>query len=100
NDRLLTVELADLSEGVYTVRWWSLSQVDGHRWQGVYRFGVGRTPPATDGAQAPLPSALEVAIQWVALAATSLVLGSLAFRVWALEPVLARLGAAPKTVRL
>ena len=31
---------------------------------------------------------------------TSLVLGGLAFRVWALEPVLERLGAAPKTLDL
>ena len=98
NDRLLTLELGDLTEGVYTVRWWSLSQVDGHRWQGVYRFGVGRTPPPDSGAPAPLPSVLELAIQWLALAATSLVLGGLAFRAWALEPVLARLGAAPKTL--
>jgi len=98
NDRLLTVDLGDLGEGVYTVRWWSLSQVDGHRWQGVYRFGVGRTPPAADGPPTPLPSALELTIQWVALVATALVLGSLAFRVWALEPTLVRLGAAPKTL--
>jgi copper transport protein len=98
NDRLLTIELGDLGEGVYTVRWWSLSQVDGHRWQGVYRFGVGKTPPPDAGAPTPLPSAAELLIQWSALIATSLVLGSLAFRVWALEPVLAQRGAAPKTL--
>ncbi|MGE3911055.1 MAG: copper resistance protein CopC [Chloroflexota bacterium] len=97
NDRVLTVEVNGLAEGVYTVRWWSLSQVDGHRWQGSYRFGVGRTPPPADGTAPPLPSAIEVAIQWFSLTATSLVLGLLAFRVWALDPVLARLGAAPKT---
>ena len=98
NDRLLTVETGNLGEGVYTVRWWSLSQVDGHRWQGVYRFGVGRTPPPDPGAITPLPSAAELAIQWLALTTTSLLLGGLAFRAWALEPVLARLGAAPRTV--
>jgi copper transport protein len=98
NDRLLTVELGGLAEGVYTVRWWTLSQVDGHRWQGVYRFGVGRTPPPADGALTPLPSALELTIQWVALVATALVVGALGFRVWALEPVLARVGPAPKTL--
>jgi copper transport protein len=98
NDRLLTVDLAGLGEGVYTVRWWSLSQTDGHRWQGVYRFGVGRTPPPADGSPPPLPSAIELGIQWLALVSAALVLGSLAFRVWALEPTLARLGAAPKTL--
>jgi copper transport protein len=97
NDRLLTVDVPGLTEGVYTVRWWSLSQVDGHRWQGTYRFGVGRTPPPADGTPPPLPSPVEVGIQWVALVLTSLVLGGLSFRVWALEPVLARLGAAPRT---
>jgi copper transport protein len=100
NDRLLTVELEGLSEGVYTVRWWSLSQVDGHRWQGTYRFGVGRTPPPAEGTPPPLPSAIEVGIQWLSLVVTSLVLGGLAFKVWALEPVLERLGAAPKTLEL
>jgi copper transport protein len=98
NDRLLTVELGGLAEGVYTVRWWSLSQVDGHRWQGVYRFGVGRTPPPPEGSAPPFPSAVELGIQWVALISAALVLGGLAFRVWALEPTLARLGAAPKTL--
>jgi copper transport protein len=98
NDRLLTVELGGLGEGVYTVRWWTLSQVDGHRWQGVYRFGVGRAPPPDPGAPTALPSAVELAIQWLALVTTSLVVGGLAFRAWALEPVLARLGAAPKTL--
>jgi methionine-rich copper-binding protein CopC/putative copper export protein len=97
NDRLLTVELGGLGEGVYTVRWWSLSQVDGHRWQGVYRFGVGRTPPPPEGSQPPFPSVMELGIQWLALVSAALVLGGLAFRVWALEPALARLGAAPKT---
>jgi methionine-rich copper-binding protein CopC len=97
SDRVLTVEVDGLVEGVYTVRWWSLSQVDGHRWQGTYRFGVGRTPPPDD-AQAPLPTVAEVVLQWLALATTSLVLGVLAFRVWAAEPVLARLGDAPRTL--
>jgi copper transport protein len=96
SDRVLTVEVNDLAEGVYTVRWWSLSQVDGHRWQGTYRFGVGRTPPPSDDAQAPVPTGIEVALQWLALATTSLVLGGLAFRVWAVEPVLDRLGDAPR----
>ncbi|MCC6179328.1 MAG: copper resistance protein CopC [Chloroflexi bacterium] len=89
NDRVVTVDLADLPEGVYTVRWWSLSQADGHRWQGSYRFGVGRTPPATDGATAALPSPAEVAVQWAGLLAASLVLGLLVFRAWAVESALA-----------
>jgi copper transport protein len=97
NDRLLTVSLGDLVDGVYTVRWWSLSQTDGHRWQGVYRFGIGRTPPPADGAPAALPSPVELAIQWGALLATAWVLGGLTFRLWALEPALAVAGAAPKT---
>jgi copper transport protein len=98
NDRLLTVSLDGLAEGVYTVRWWSLSQSDGHRWQGTYRFGVGRTPPPADGAPAALPSPFEVAIEWGALLGTAFVVGSLAFRVWALEPALAVAGAAPKSL--
>ena len=75
----------------------ALSQVDGHRWQGVYRFGVGRTPPPTDGAPAALPSPFELAIQWGALLATAFVLGGLAFKIWALEPAL--LASAPRRRR-
>ena len=99
NDRLATVELGDLGEGVYTVRWWSHSQVDGHRWQGVYRFGIGRTPPPAEGTVAPLPSLAELLVQWTALVATSLVVGMLAFRAWALEPVIAPHPPAPSPPR-
>jgi len=98
NDRLATVELGDLSEGAYTVRWWSLSQVDGHRWQGVYRFGVGRTPPPLDEGAAPLPSPAELLVQWLALIATALVAGILVFRVWVVAPVLT--GSSPSAVDL
>ena len=89
NDRLATIGLADLGEGVYTVRWSTLSQVDGHRWQGAYRFGVGRTPPTAVDTPSPLPSPAELLVQWIALIATALVVGGLAFRTWALEPALA-----------
>ena len=89
SDRMAIVGLAPLGEGVYTVRWWTLSQVDGHRWQGTYRFGVGRVPPAGLDVAAPLPSPAELAVRWLALVATALVVGGLAFRAWALEPALA-----------
>ncbi len=89
NDRVALVGLVDLGEGVYSVRWSTLSQIDGHRWQGVYRFAVGRIPPPTTEGPTPLPSALELAVQWFALAATALVVGGLVFRTVVLDPALA-----------
>ncbi len=88
-DRLAVVGLVPLGEGVYTVRWATLSQVDGHRWQGTFRFGVGRAPPAVVDVAPPLPSSAELAIRWLALVATTLLVGGLTFRAYALEPILA-----------
>ncbi|HEY7400858.1 MAG TPA: copper resistance protein CopC [Actinomycetota bacterium] len=43
----LRVALPDLPDGVYTVSWQVVSQVDGHQTSGTFAFGVGETPPPT-----------------------------------------------------
>lgn len=45
----LTVPLASLPPGVYTVAWRTLSTVDGHLAAGSFAFGVGVAPPPPTG---------------------------------------------------
>ena len=54
----------DLPNGVYTVSWQIVSQVDGHQTSATFAFGVGETPPPAHGshtASAPPPTPLGVA---------------------------------------
>lgn len=60
----LQVPLPTLPNGVYTVSWQVVSQVDGHQTSGTFAFGVGATPPTTPAghaAIAPPPTPLGVA---------------------------------------
>jgi copper transport protein len=45
----LEVEVGDLSEGVYTVTWRTVSKADGHATAGTFAFGVGVEPSAGAG---------------------------------------------------
>jgi copper transport protein len=66
----LQVPLPKLTNGVYTVSWQIVSQVDGHQTSATFAFGVGETPPPSGGgntASAPPPSPLGVAGRTVLL---------------------------------
>jgi copper transport protein len=56
----LRVTLPDLTDGVYTVNWRTVSKVDGHTTGGSFAFGIGARPgsaaAATQGAQGGSPS--------------------------------------------
>jgi methionine-rich copper-binding protein CopC len=45
----LEVEVGDLSEGVYTVTWRTVSKADGHATAGSFAFGVGVQPSGEGG---------------------------------------------------
>jgi copper transport protein len=70
--RRMSVLVEDLPDGVYTVTWRAVSQVDGHLTAGSYSFGVGVTPPAGDGgggevvtsSPSPLAVAGRTALYW------------------------------------
>lgn len=49
NPLQLTVALATLPKGVYTVSWRTVSAVDGHLASGSFGFGVGASPPTANG---------------------------------------------------
>lgn len=85
----LTVPLASLSDGVYTVIWQTVSAVDGHDTAGSFAFIVGTgtlmgtTAPAQTVAFSP-PSTGDVVGKWAGYLAASVLVGALAlwFLVW------------------
>lgn len=77
--RVLTVALGKLADGVYTVSWRTVSQVDGHLAAGTFAFGVGVTPTGTTTAafssKSPNPSALSVVSRWLLYAGLMVLVG-------------------------
>jgi copper transport protein len=71
----LEVQLRPLDRRVYTVRWRSVSAVDGHPTAGAFAFGVGVLPTiaAVDGQQSSGPS-----FSWLELAGRGALLAGLA----------------------
>jgi copper transport protein len=76
----VSVSLPALREGVYSVTWKVLSQLDGHITNGTYAFAVGSGDPtalsSSSTASANLPEALA---RWLMASGLALVLGSLTF---------------------
>ena len=71
----LTVPLSQLSPGIYTVSWVSLSRTDGHEWAGSFPFTVlnsdGSRPSgvalAPDEANIGLPTFAQTVSRWLSL---------------------------------
>src|SRR6516164_2894152 len=68
--RTLTVAVGPLSNGVYTVSWRTVSDVDGHLAAGTFSFGVGVAPTgaAVAGVSSPAstnPSVASVVARWL-----------------------------------
>jgi copper transport protein len=84
------VPLPALGDGVYTVKWRVLSALDGHATSGLFLFAVGLTVQlGAGGTAAPAaPNPIAVAFHWIALAAATVLAGSVVFRVVVLRPVL------------
>ncbi len=90
----LTLPLGNLSSGIYTVAWQTLSQVDGHEWFGSFPITVlnpdGSTPAGSaaqvaSGGRGELPTAGEAATRWLALTGSMLFFGGLTFQ-WVVIP--------------
>src|ERR1700737_3555071 len=79
NPRVLTVALGKLADGVYTVSWRTVSDVDGHLAAGPLSFGGGGLPPeaVTGGfsSGAPNPSPFSVASRWLLYAGLMVLVG-------------------------
>ncbi|HEX2064272.1 MAG TPA: copper resistance CopC family protein [Acidimicrobiales bacterium] len=78
----LRVNLPPLEQGVYTVVWRVVSQVDGHPTAGTFAFGVGVSPlqvggpPVAQQPHAPEASPLEMAGRWGLFVGLGLLLGA------------------------
>jgi len=94
--RQITVPLAELGNGVYTVRWRVLSAVDGHTTAGFFAFAVGvaLAPGAEPTIAAAAPSPAVVAFRWIGLIASIALAGIAFFQVGILWPSLNRLPVA------
>lgn len=83
----MRVNVLRLSPGIYTVVWRTLSQVDGHTWNGSYVFSVlnadGSAPEGAgvvvDLGRSGPPTAADAAVKAVGFAALTLFIGAVAF---------------------
>jgi copper transport protein len=92
----------ELPDGVYTVSWRTLSSADGHVTQGSFTFGVGMPAPSASAAPGVSESAPAESVigRWLNLAALSLYMGSLGFRLFVWRPTDPRLSSAAVRRRL
>ena len=83
----MRVNVLRLAPGIYTVVWRTLSQVDGHTWNGSYVFSVlnadGSAPEGAgvvvDLGRSGPPTAADAAVKAVGFAALTLFIGAVAF---------------------
>jgi len=78
SDSVLLVEVGDVPEGLYSLRWSAFSTADGHVTRGMLVWGVGDVDLAqADFATPSEPIALtETALRWVMLSGLALALGT------------------------
>lgn len=96
----IILELPQLPEGVFSLLWKTLSEVDGHTNQGLLVFGVGEqadlgTATITAAADQP-PAPQEVILRWANFMLIALVVGSLAMIQLVIYPSLSSAGAEPQ----
>ena len=74
----LTERVQLLPRGVYTVRWRTVSAVDGHASAGAFVFGVKKAPtgPVVETGAAPAASRFEMVARWIFLAGLVLLVGA------------------------
>ena len=87
----MSVGLAPIPEGTYTVAWKNVSTVDGHLVRGSFLFSVGEP---ISGGQYPEPgqpllqSPAEPVVRWLLLLSVLAMVGGLAFDLLVLRPVM------------
>ena len=80
NARTVSVDVADLDTGTYTVAWTVRSVTDGHILSGSYAFSVGGSvPPGTATSAEATPAPWAVATRWLTFLGIAVVLGGLLF---------------------
>ncbi len=81
NPERMTVTLPSLPDGIYTVSWKALSQIDGHGTAGSFPFAVGKVDASampeteqTGGANMPISALIA---KWLLLASAAILAGSI-----------------------
>lgn len=102
NPRLLTLDVKpNLANGWYVIEWQAQAKLDGHLTRGAVTFGIGVTGPppdiaaAVNAAQSGSGSVLEVALRWLILLSTIVIVGSFAF--WGMQSQVLTRGPRPPT---
>lgn len=103
----MRVNVLRLAPGIYTVVWRTLSQVDGHTWNGSYVFSVlnadGSAPEGAgvvvDLGRSGPPTAADAAVKAVGFAALTLFIGAVAFWIATGRLPTPRPGLVESTVR-
>lgn len=94
---LMSVSVAALADGTYTVFWRNVSTVDGHARRGTYVFYVGARPadaPASSADAPPLfTSPLDPVARWLVLLGGLVAAGTLVFQLVIARPAAAQIAA-------
>ncbi|MFA7248412.1 MAG: copper resistance protein CopC [Dehalococcoidia bacterium] len=88
---LMTVTIAALTDGTYTVAWRNTSSADGHPLRGTYAFMVGAAGTAPSAPRAVAVSAVPAVdpfVRWAVLGGLLVALGAEVFGLLVLAPVL------------
>ncbi len=91
NPLVMSVGVADIPDGTYTVAWRNVSTVDGHRVRGSFVFAVGQPladVPVPAVEQSLLQSPWAPALRWLTLLAALAMVGGLVFEILVTRPVL------------
>lgn len=84
--RTVVADLLAPPKGGYTLRWRTLSALDGHLVSGVFTFGIRYpAPPATAAYGTTGPGTDEQVVRWIYFLAIALLAGGLAFRLGVLR---------------
>lgn len=102
----MSLPLTELSPGVYTVVWRTLSGADGHEWVGSFPMTLlnpdgTRTAsgiaPVVDAPRGQLPTPIEVVTRWLSLMGAIFLLGVLIFRTFVAHPLTVEQGDGAST---
>ena len=97
DNKLLSVSVAPLPPGIYTVAWRTTSAVDGHVTSGGYAFVIGadqvsegelQLPTVAVGTNTSGPDASDVILRWLGYLSMAFLIGGLAFTPVVLQPAL------------
>lgn len=96
NDSTLVVQLAEVPDGLYSLRWSAFSTSDGHLTRGMLVWGFGDGADLSEASfptiSRPVPP-IEVMLRWMLFAGLALVIGGMVVEGLVLRPLRSRFAA-------